>query len=83
MISNLTEAGKNLTKNTARLQGAVALTTIELANFTGVSERTLRRIETARKARRTYHPAFSTVARLANFAGVTVDDYVKLHLQFS
>jgi len=82
MITNLTEAGRNLTKNASRLKGAIELSTAELSAFTGVSKRTLNRIEVARKARRTYRPSLATAVKLANFAGVSVDEFIQSTLNF-
>ncbi len=83
MTTNLTQAGRNLTQNTKTLKGAVELSLTELAGFSGVSKRTLERMEAARKARRTYRPALSTVVKLADLAGVTVDDFIKTRLNFA
>jgi transcriptional regulator with XRE-family HTH domain len=82
MTTNLTQAGKTLTQNAGRLNRAVELTKTDMAAMSGVSIRTLQRIESARKARRTYRPALSTVVKLADFAGVSVDDFIKHKLEF-
>jgi DNA-binding XRE family transcriptional regulator len=81
-MTNLNDAGRNLTKNTKELKNAVELTIAELSWHTGVSETTLRRIEAARKARRAYRPMLSTVVKLADFADLTVDDYINNRLTF-
>jgi transcriptional regulator with XRE-family HTH domain len=82
MTTNLNQVGKTLTQNARNLNVAVELSQNEMAAMSGVSRRTLQRIEAARKARQTYRPALSTVIKLADFAGVTVDDFIKSRLQF-
>jgi transcriptional regulator with XRE-family HTH domain len=82
MNTNLNQMGKTLTQNTNSLKGAVEVGVTELATFTGVSKRTLQRIEAARRARRTYRPMLKTAVKLAAAAGVTVDDYINSRLQF-
>lgn len=82
MTTNITNAGRTLTKNAKSLAGAVNVNLTELAGLSGLSKSTLYRIETARKFRRTYHPMMSTVIKLADVAGVTVDDFIKSRLSF-
>jgi transcriptional regulator with XRE-family HTH domain len=80
--TNLKEAGRNIVRNTTGMKNTGRMSISEMAIFSGISERTLCRIETARKARQSYKPAFSTVAKLATAAGVTIDVFVKNHLTF-
>lgn len=82
MSTLLTQLGRTMTQNASSVQKAVAANRTELADFTGISVSTLARIEKARKARRTYNPAFKTVVKLAEFAGVSIDDFVKSRLTF-
>lgn len=82
MNTNLNQMGKTLTQNTNSVRKAVGINTTELAEFTGISKRTIQRIEAARRARRTYRPMLKTAVLLAHFAGVSVDDYIKNSLQF-
>jgi DNA-binding XRE family transcriptional regulator len=74
--------GKVITQNTNSVRKAVDVTQTELADASGVSRRTLQRIESARRARRTYRPMLKTVVKLAAVAGVSIDDYINNRLQF-
>lgn len=82
MSITLNQIGKNLAANASRMRKDSATNFNELAHITGVSVRTLKRIEAAKKARRTYSPMLKTVVRLADAAGVTVDTFLKNRLQF-
>lgn len=75
-MASLHRFGRNLIRNTARIQKASELTTSELALATGVSRRTLGRMEKARKEGRSYNPMLKTVAKLASAAGITIDQYL-------
>lgn len=83
-MTNLTlnSMGKNLVRNTAVLRADSLLTVEQTAKVTGVSERTLNRIELAKKSRRSYNPMLHTVVKLAEASGVTVDDYISKKLTF-
>jgi transcriptional regulator with XRE-family HTH domain len=76
-VASLHRFGRNFIRNTARIQKAAQLSTSELAKATGVSSRTLARMEKARKEGRSYSPMLKTVARLAQAAGVSIDQYLQ------
>lgn len=82
MTTSLNQMGKVITQNTNSVRKAVDVTQLELAEASGVSRRTLQRIEAARKSRRTYRPMLKTVVKLAAVAGVSIDDYINNRLQF-
>ncbi len=79
-MATLNQMGRNLTRNTFRLRKNSELNLAEMARATGVSRRTLGRIEQARSERRTYNPMLKTVVSLAQAAGITVDEYIKTSL---
>jgi transcriptional regulator with XRE-family HTH domain len=74
MIS-LNRIGKTIARNTTILRRDANLNVSQMARLTGVSRRTLGRIERARAERRPYHPMFATVVKLADTAGVPIDTY--------
>lgn len=76
-MATLNKIGKTLARNTAILRKDVALNLSQMERMTGVSRRTLARIEKARKERRPYSPMLKTVVKLAETAGVPVDTYIK------
>lgn len=82
MTTNLNQIGKTILANTAASRLSIEATAPTLALISGVSVRTLQRMESARKARRTYRPALSTVVKLAAAVGVTVDEYIQGRLTF-
>jgi transcriptional regulator with XRE-family HTH domain len=82
MSITLNQLGKNLARNTGMMAKEAGIDLKQLSDLSGVSLRTLYRIEKARKARKSYSPMFKTVAKLASLAGVSVDDYVQGHLEF-
>jgi len=75
-MQSLSNLGKTLARNASRLRRQNDLTVTQTAQLTGVSPSTLRRIEKARDARRTYKPMLSTVVKLARVSGVTVDEFI-------
>ena len=79
---NLATIGRNLIRNTTSLRTESDVTVGQLAQATGVSERTLNRIEAARRERRSYNPMLKTVVKLAAASGTTVDEYIKTKLEF-
>jgi|HigsolmetaAR202D_1030399.scaffolds.fasta_scaffold12858_5 Predicted transcriptional regulators len=76
-MATLNQIGRTLARNTAILRKDAALNLSDMERMTGVSRRTLGRIEKARKERRPYSPMLKTVLKLAETAGVSVDDYIK------
>ncbi|MCU1492219.1 MAG: hypothetical protein JWM85_3624 [Acidimicrobiaceae bacterium] len=76
-MATLNQIGKTITRNTTLLRRDVCMNLSDMERLTGVSRRTLGRIEKARAERRTYSPMLKTVLKLAETAGVTVDDYLK------
>jgi DNA-binding XRE family transcriptional regulator len=82
MSTTLNQLGKNLAANTVRMRKDSSTNIKELAHITGVSARTLQRIEVAKKARQSYSPMLKTAIRLADAAGVTVDEFIKNRLVF-
>lgn len=79
---NLTQIGRTLARNAAVLRAQSTLNLTQTQEATGVSRRTLARIEKARAQRRTYKPMLSTVVKLANASGVTVDEFLTQQLTF-
>jgi transcriptional regulator with XRE-family HTH domain len=75
-MATLNSIGRTLTRNTRLLLRKSDFNMSELERITGVSRRTLSRIEAARKARRPYNPMLKTVVKLATAAGVSVDTYL-------
>jgi DNA-binding XRE family transcriptional regulator len=82
MSNNLNVLGKNLTTNATVMRKEAEMNLSQLAHFTGVSRRTLSRIEAAKKARKTYNPMLKTAIKLAAVAGVTVDEFISGKLVF-
>ena len=79
---NLSAIGRTLAKNASVLRAQSALTLSQTEEATGVSRRTLSRIAVAHSRRRTYSPMLSTVVKLANATGVTVDQFLTQNLSF-
>lgn len=76
-MASLNQIGRTLARNTVMLRKDVEMNFSEMARLTGVSRRTLGRIEKAKAERRSYSPMLKTVVKLAETAGTTVDDYIK------
>lgn len=76
-MATLNQIGRTLARNTAILRKDVEMNLSEMERLTGVSRRTLSRIEKARAERRPYNPMLKTVVKLAETAGLTVDEYIK------
>lgn len=77
-MATLNQIGRTLARNTAVLRKDVDMNLSDMARLTGVSRRTLGRIEKARAERRPYRPMLSTVVKLADTCGLTVDEYIKI-----
>lgn len=82
MSISLNRIGKNLAANSTTLRKKSDMSFAEMADATGVSRRTLQRIEAARKANRSYQPMLKTVARLAAATGASLDDFLGGRLTF-
>lgn len=79
-MATLNSMGRTLVRNTSQMRRWGDFNMSELAQATGVSRRTLGRIEAARRERRSYNPMLKTVVKLAEAAGVSVDYYIKFRL---
>lgn len=82
MSLTLNAIGKNLARNAVQMRKDSATNLTELAYITGVSRRTLSRIEAAKKARRSYNPMLKTVVKLSAAAGITVDQFINGKVAF-
>jgi DNA-binding XRE family transcriptional regulator len=82
MSTTLNTMGKTFARNTVQIRKDSSTNLTELAYITGVSRRTLGRIEAAKKARKTYNPMLKTAIKLAQAAGVTVDELLNEKLSF-
>jgi transcriptional regulator with XRE-family HTH domain len=81
-MATLNQLGRTLTRNTSMLRKDIDMSLTEMSYLTGVSRRTLGRIEQARAARRTYSPMLKTVVKLAAATGVTVDEYLNNNFRY-
>lgn len=75
-MANFNKIGRTVARNTAKLRKNAKLSLSDMERATGVSRRTLARIETAHSDRSPYIPSLKTVVKLAETAGVSVDTYV-------
>jgi transcriptional regulator with XRE-family HTH domain len=72
----------NVGRNTIEVRKANELSFPQLASVSGVSRRTLQRIEKARKDKAIYVPKESTITKLANLVGVTPQEFAGQKLAF-
>lgn len=74
--------GSYVARNVDRLLKASNITPAQLAEVSGVSESTIRRIDSYRRSKSLYQPTLRTVHKLAKITGTTVDEFSKCLLTF-
>lgn len=81
MTINITKAGKIIARNVAQIRKESEITQAQMAEATGVSRRTIQRIEQANTYGVAYNPLLSTAVKIANAAQITVQDLIYSQLE--
>lgn len=69
-------AGKAVTRQAGKMRKASEMSVKGFAQEVGISPATIRRMEAKRYANLAYSPRFATVVKLANYAGVPLNQFI-------